>query len=110
MRAMRPWIMLFGLAVMCLVTANASAQQTKKHQFMDRFNAMDLNHDGILTMQEFVATNPQMGAEKAGAFYKKLASLGGVTTKDGVTGMTVQQFGNAWKSLLGNSRPKQGTN
>ena len=52
---------------------------------LNQFEKMDANHDGILTVQEFVAAHPKMGAAKASTIYKELASLGGTIKKGGVT-------------------------
>jgi hypothetical protein len=102
---------LFGLVVGCLVTANAFAQADtpKKHPLLERFEAMDANHDGILTIQEFVVAHPKIGEAKAAAFYKGLATLGGTTTKGNVIGMTFPQFRKAHK-LWKEAHPKQGQN
>ncbi len=91
---MRLWTILVSLIVGCLVAGNSLAQQNppKKHHWRDRFEKMDTNHDGILTVQEFVAAHPKIGPEKATKFYNDLAALGGTTTKDGATGMTLPQF------------------
>ncbi len=95
---MRLWTTLFSLVVACLVAVNASAQTPKKHPLLDRFNKMDANHDGILTVQEFVAAHPKMGEAKASTFYKELVSLSGTATKGGATGMTFPQFKKAHKA------------
>jgi Ca2+-binding EF-hand superfamily protein len=99
---------LFILAVGCLVTVDAFAQgnTTKKHPLLDRFNMMDVNHDGILTAQEFAAAHPKMGT-KAGTAYNQLATLGGTTTKGGVAGMTFPQFKKAFKAWR-EAHPNQG--
>lgn len=113
---MRVWTMLLSLVVACLVAVNAPAQgnAAKKHPLRDRFEKMDTNHDGILTVQEFVAAHPKMGEAKAVTFYKELATLGGTTTKGGVMGMTFPQFKKAhkaWKQAHPNPGQKpQGTN
>jgi Ca2+-binding EF-hand superfamily protein len=110
---MRPWTILFSLVVGCLVAVNAFAQGNacKKHPLRDRFEKMDTNHDGILTVQEFVAAHPKMGEAKATTFYKELATLGGTTTaKSGVTGMTFPQFKKAhkaWKEAHSQQGQKQ---
>jgi hypothetical protein len=109
---MRVWTILLSLVVACLVAANAPAQGTKKHALRDRFEKMDTNHDGILTVQEFAAGHPKLDATKAAAVYKELVTLGGVTTKNGVTGMTFPQFKKAhkaWKAAHPNQGQKQGT-
>ncbi len=101
---MRIWTVLMSLIVACSVAASAPAQGTtqppvKKHPLLQRFEAMDTNHDGILTAAEFEAAHAKLG-EKAAAAYKELAALGGTTTKDGATGMTFEQFKKAhqeWK-------------
>ena len=81
---MRVWTLLLSLIVLCLVSVNATAQeQHKKHSLADRFAKMDANHDGILTLQEFVAGHPKLDKEKAEKFYNSLVGLGGSTTKDG---------------------------
>ena len=73
----------------------------------ERFEAMDTNHDGILTQAEFIAGHPKMGAEKATKFYDKLAALGGTTTKNGATGMTLEQFRKAHKALWEERHPNK---
>ena len=75
---MRIWTILLSLVMACLVTANVPAQGNKstKHPLRDRFESMDTNHDGILTVQEFVAAHPKMGEKKAAAFYAELANSG----------------------------------
>jgi Ca2+-binding EF-hand superfamily protein len=109
---MRIWTILLSLVVACLITANAPAQGNKstKHPLRERFETMDTNHDGILTVQEFVAAHPKVGAKKAAAFYAELATLGGTTTKGNVVGMTFPQFKKAhkaWKQAHPNQGPKQ---
>ena len=57
------------------------------------FHKMDGNHDGIVTEREFVAANhKKMGVAQAAAHYKALAAKGGITRRNGATGMTLQQF------------------
>jgi hypothetical protein len=95
--------LLLSLVMACLVTANVSAQKntSPKSPFATIFGKMDTNHDGILTMQEFVAANSRIGAAKATALYKELAAMGGTVQKGRATGMTLQQFAKAyeaWKS------------
>ncbi len=111
---MRLWTTLFGLVVACLVAVNAPAQGNtpKKHPLLDRFEKMDTNHDGILTVQEFVAAHPKIGEKKATAFYNELVTLSGTTTKGGVTGMTFPQFVKAvkaWKEAHQNQGKKGNT-
>ena len=113
---MRLWTRSFILVLGCLVAVNALAQRNtnNKNPLLDVFQRMDANHDGILTVQEFVAANSQMGETKAAAFYKELASLGGMVTKGSVTGMTFPQFAKAyvaWMQAHSNQgRKQQGTN
>lgn len=104
---MRVWTILLSLAVACLMAVNAPAQGTKKHALRDRFEKMDTNHNGILTMQEFAAGHPKLDATKAATVYKELVTLGGATTKNGVTGMTFAQFKKAHKAWKA-AHPKQG--
>ena len=109
---MRLWTILVSLVVACPVAVNAFGQgnTTNKHPLLNRFHAMDTNHDGILTVQEFVAAHPKMGQAKAATFYNQLANLGGVTTKGGVTGMTFPQFRKAhqaWREAHPNQGQKQ---
>ena len=106
---MKVWTMLFSLAVAYLAAVSAPAQgnTATKHPLRDRFEKMDANHDGILTVQEFVAAHPKIGAAKAGAFYNELATLGGTTTKGGVAGMTFPQFKKAHKAWR-EAHPNQG--
>ena len=102
---------LFILVVGCLVTANAFAQRntTNKNPLLGVFQKLDANHDGILTVQEFVAANSQMGEAKATAVYKELVSLGGIVTKGSVTGMAFPQFVKACKAWS-EAHPNQGQN
>ncbi|MGO9446733.1 MAG: hypothetical protein ACLPXB_18450 [Thiobacillaceae bacterium] len=109
---MRLWTTLFILVVGCLVAVNTFAQRNtaNKNPLLGGFQKMDANHDGILTVQEFATANPQMGEAKAVAFYKELASLGGVVTKGSVTGMTFPQFAKAyvaWMQAHSNQGQKQ---
>ncbi len=63
------------------------------------FHRMDVNHDGIVTEREFVTANhKKMGVSQAAAHYKALAVRGGVTRRNGATGMTLQQFKAAHKA------------
>ena len=91
---MRIWTMFLSLAMAALVTVNAPAGEKKHSEDSVKayFEKQDANHDGILTLEEFVAFRPKMNADQATSFYKKLAAAGGTTTKDGVTGMTFDQF------------------
>jgi len=109
---MRMWTMLLSLAVLCLVATNAPACGKKHHSHSSQatsFSAMDTNHDGILTQAEFVAAHFNVGATKAAKFYNNLATLGGTTTRNGVTGMTVQQFKAAQKAKKQAYSKKSGT-
>jgi Ca2+-binding EF-hand superfamily protein len=93
---MRVWTVLLTLVVACLVATNAPAQTkkdpAKKHPVAERFAKMDANHDGILTQDEFVAAHTKMGDAKAKKAYEEISKVGGTTTKDGATGMTLEQF------------------
>ena len=84
-----------------LVTVNAPAgeKQHSEDSLKAYFEKQDANHDGILTLDEFVAFRAKMGTEKATAIYNKLASLGGTTTKGSVTGMTFEQFKKAVEGM-----------
>jgi len=90
----------FLFAVMGGLPANApachqgySSQSHRSHQSLESaFYKMDANHDGILTEREFVAAHQKTGTAQAAAHYKGLAARGGITTRSGVTGMTLQQF------------------
>ena len=62
------------------------------HSLASEFHKMDVNHDGILTMREFVAHHKRMGMPQAIAHYKELAARGGLTRRNGMMGMTLQQF------------------
>ncbi len=100
---MRVWTMLLSLIVACLMAVNLPAQESKppakKHPLLDRFEKLDTNHDGILTAEEFAAAHQKHG-DKAKTVFQALEKLGGTTTKDGVTGMTFQEFKKAhleWK-------------
>lgn len=103
---MKMWTTALSLAVAFLVAVNAPAQTAKKHPLRDRFEKMDTNHDGILTQDEFVAGHPKAGPEKTTKFYNELASLGGTTTRNGATGMTLEQFRKAHKAWK-QAHPKQ---
>lgn len=115
---MRFGTMILSLVVAGLVAVNAPAQEKKeppkKPSLAERFAKMDTNNDGILTEQEFVAFHKAAhegkgkgnGEAKAGTFYKELATLGGTTTKDNVTGMNVDQFKKAHKQWREN-HPKK---
>ena len=91
---MRIWTMFLSLAAAVLVTAHAPAAEPKHSEdsLKDYFQKQDANHNGILTLEEFVAFRPKLGAEKATSFYKQLVAAGGTTTQNGVTGMTFDQF------------------
>ena len=91
--------LLLSLVMACLVAANVSAQRntSPKSPLAVFFEKMDTNHDGILTVQEFAAANSKLGAGKAVAVYKELATLGGTVQKGEATGMTFQQFAKAYK-------------
>ena len=106
---MRLWTMLLSLMMLCVLAVNAPAQEQckKHHSLADRFAKMDTNHDGILTLQEFVAARTKAGPAKAEAFYNKLTLLGGTTTKGSVTGMTLEQFRKAHKLLREQHAEKQ---
>jgi hypothetical protein len=106
---MKAWTMLLSLVVACLMAANAPAKgnPSKKHHLLDRFEKMDANHDGVVTVQEFVAAHPKAGEAKATTVYEGLMTLGGTTTKGGVTGMTFPQFKKAHKAWKA-AHPKQG--
>ncbi len=107
---MRVLAILFSLVAACLVAISADGATAKKHPLAERFQKMDTNHDGLLTLAEFVAGHPKMGATKATAAYKELVTLGGTTTKNGVTGMTFPQFKKAhklWKQSHQNQGQKQ---
>jgi Ca2+-binding EF-hand superfamily protein len=106
---MRLWTRLFILVLGCLVVANAFAQRntTNKNPLLVVFQKMDANHDGILTVQEFVAANSQMGEAKATAVYKELVNLGGVVTKGNATGMAFPQFAKAYVAWV-QARSNQG--
>ena len=78
---MRFCTLLLSLAVACLVGIDADAQNTTEHPLRDRFEKMDTNHDGILTLPEFVAGHPKMGAQKATQLYQQLVTLGGSTAR-----------------------------
>jgi len=109
---MRTGTMLLSLAVICLVATDAPACGNRHHSHGSQgssFNAMDTNHDGILTQAEFVAAHSNVGATKAAKFYNNLATLGGTTTRNGVTGMTVQQFKTAQKAKKQAYSQKSGT-
>ena len=54
----------------------------------DYFQKQDANHDGILTLEEFVAFRSKMPPEQA-TILQQTRIPGGMTTKDGVTGMTL---------------------
>jgi Ca2+-binding EF-hand superfamily protein len=84
----------------------APTQETKKGSLRDYFYKQDANHDGILTLDEFVAFRATMGTEKATSIYNKLASLGGATTKGSVTGMTFEQFKKAVEAMKGSEGKK----
>ncbi len=111
---MRIGMFLLSLVLASLMTVQASAQEKKdapkKPSLSERFDKMDTNHDGILTEQEFVAfhkaAHEGKGEAKAGTFYKELASLGGTTTKDNITGMNLDQFKKAHKAWREN-HPKK---
>ena len=107
---MRALMMLFSLVLACLATVNVEGATAKKHPLAERFQKMDTNHDGILTLGEFIAGHPKMGTTQATAAYKELVTLGGTTTKNGVTGMTFPQFKKAhklWKQSHQNQGQKQ---
>lgn len=106
---MRIWTMLLSLAVVFLVVMKAPAHTAKKHSLRDRFEKMDTNHDGILTQAEYVAAHAKMGAKKATKRYNELATLGGTTTKNDVTGMTFHQFKKAHKEWKEAHSKKSGT-
>lgn len=103
---MRLCTMLTAVIVACLIAVNASAQVSKeppikKHPLLERFQKMDTNHDGILTEEEFAAAHPKH-SDKAKTAFGEMEKLGGTTTRDGVTGMTFQEFKKAhaeWKKL-----------
>lgn len=103
---MRICTLLLSLAVVSLVGIDASAQNATKHPLRDRFEKMDVNHDGILTLAEFVTGHPKMGAQKATQFYQQLVTLGGSTAKGSAAGMTFPQFRTAHK-LWKQAHPKQ---
>jgi Ca2+-binding EF-hand superfamily protein len=98
---MRVWTLLLSLALALLVTTNVPAQEKKppaqKHPVAERFAKMDTNHDGILTETEFVAARAKMGEAKAKKVYEEMCKLGGTTTKDKATGMTLEQFKKAFE-------------
>jgi Ca2+-binding EF-hand superfamily protein len=95
---MKQWTRLFILILGCFVAVNAFAQRntSNKNPLLSVFQKMDANHDGILTAQEFVAANSQMGEAKAIAVYKELVNLGGSVTKGSVTGMAFPHFAKAY--------------
>ncbi len=85
---------------MGIEVAFAQRNTNNKNPLLGVFQKMDTNHDGILTVQEFVAANSQMGEAKATAFYKELASLGGIITKGSVTGMAFPQFAKGYVAWM----------
>ncbi len=89
----------FIFAAMAGLPASASASYLgysslyhSHHSLASEFYRMDVNHDGILTMREFVAHHKKMGVPQAIAHYKALAARGGITRGNGAIGMTLQQF------------------
>lgn len=96
----------FLFAAMAGLPANAPAchhgHSSKSHHqssLESAFYKMDVNHDGLLTMREFVAAHQKkMGVTQAIVRYKALAARGGITRGNGTTGMTLQQFKAAHKS------------
>ena len=97
-------ILSFLLAVMAGMPANAPAYYLgssihSHHSLESAFYKMDVNHDGLLTMREFVAHHKKkMGVPQAIAHYKALAARGGITRRNGVAGMTLHQFKMAHKA------------
>jgi hypothetical protein len=86
------------LAVTAGLPANAPAYYqgyaTHPHHSLEiAFHRMDGNHDGILTMREFVAAHQmKIGVAQAILRYQELAARGGMTRRNGVAGMTLHQF------------------
>jgi hypothetical protein len=76
-----------------LPACNSYHSHHAHHQSLESaFHRMDVNHDGLLTEREFVAAHHKMSPGQAVARYTSLAARGGVTKRNGVTGMTLHQF------------------
>ncbi len=94
----------FIFAVMAGLPANAPACNSgygshahhthyTQNPLESAFHKMDANHDGIVTQREFVAAHQKkLGTAQAATNYAQLAARGGTTTRNGATGMTLQQF------------------
>ncbi|MGA2799684.1 MAG: hypothetical protein ABSE63_19040 [Thermoguttaceae bacterium] len=105
---MKAWTMILSLLAVCFVAGSAFAQKKeppKKDPLLERFEKMDTNHDGIVSLKEFVAVNKEMGKEAEKRFME-LEKLGGSTEKKKEKGMTFEQFKKALEEWV-KQHPKE---
>ncbi len=86
------FVAMVGLPASAPACHHGTSSHHSKQSLESAFYKMDVNHDGVLTQDEYVAAHQKKGTTQAAAHYKKLAARGGTTTRNGVTGMTLRQY------------------